>query len=88
MMDAAITRRKLIDLKGPVFDTLSREAKIHGVSLKKYIENVLEEDAARCRPAAPAGVHDSGILGLIGVAKHLAASSDPDDERLRYILSK
>ena len=88
MMDAVSTRRKLIDLRGSVFETLSREARNHGVSLKKYIETVLEEDAARHRPAAPAGVHDAGILGLIGVAKHIVASADPDDDRLQYILSK
>lgn len=88
MMDAVITRRKLIDLRGPVFETLSREARNRGVSLKKYIETVLEEDAAQHRPAAPAGVHDAGILGLVGVAKRIVASSDPDDDRLQYILSK
>lgn len=88
MMETVNTKRKLIDLRGPVFETLSREARSRGVSLKRYIETVLEEDAARHRPASSAGVHDAGILGLLGVAKHIVASADPNDDRLQYILSK
>lgn len=41
----AETTRKLIDIKAPVFNSLSLKAKRKGVSLKRYIEDLLEEDA-------------------------------------------
>lgn len=87
-MEANTTRRKLIDLRTPVFDALSVQAKKRGVSLKKYIETVLEEDAAQHRAPAPASVTDARILGLVGIARSLALSADPEDERAQYILSK
>jgi hypothetical protein len=87
-MDTVAAKRKLIDLKGPVFETLSLQARRQGVSLKKYIEGVLEDDA-RAHQAEWAGrVTDTRILGLVGIAKHAVAQADPDDERLQYILSK
>lgn len=88
IMGASISKRKLIDLRGPVFDSLSLEAKSRGVSLKKYIESVLEEEALRHRVEVVPGVHDPGILSLVGAAKNLVASPDPEDDRLQYILSK
>ena len=41
----AETTRKLIDIKAPVFNSLALKAKRKGVSLKRYIEDLLEEDA-------------------------------------------
>lgn len=87
-MEAQLSKRKLIDLRGPVFDSLSREAKYRGVSLKKYIETVLEEEALRLGENAFPGVRDPGILGLVGVARNLVDISNPEDDRLQYILSK
>ena len=40
------TTRKLIDIKNPTFRVLSIKAKKKGVSLKRYIEDLLEEDAS------------------------------------------
>ena len=38
------TTRKLIDIKAPTLLALSFKAKRKGVSLKRYIEEILEED--------------------------------------------
>lgn len=81
-------KRKLIDIKGTVFETLSLQAHREGMSLKKYIETLLEKDAERHRAERPAHITDQRILGLVGIAKRAAAEADPDDERLQYILSK
>lgn len=81
-------KRKLIDITGPVFETLSRQAHREGVSLKKYIETLLEKDAEQHRAEMPARITDPRILGLVGVARRAVAEAGPDDERLQYILSK
>ena len=82
------TTRKLIDIKAPVFNSLSLKAKRKGVSLKRYIEDLLEEDAYEKHRAAPAGVTDEKILSLIGLAKPSLRPSDLEDDRLQYILNK
>ncbi len=88
-MDTTVVKRKLIDLSAPVFTALTREAQKQGVSLKKYIENLLESEAERRRPAVPAGVTDPRIISLVGIAKGITLSpEDESDERLNYILSK
>jgi len=82
------TTRKLIDIKAPVFNSLSLKAKRKGVSLKRYIEDLLEEDAYKEHRDAPAGVTDEKILSLIGLAKPVIRPSDLEDDRLQYILNK
>lgn len=82
------TTRKLIDIKAPVFNSLSLKAKRKGVSLKRYIEDLLEEDAYKEHRDAPAGVTDGMILSLIGLAKPVIRPSDLEDDRLQYILNK
>ena len=82
------TTRKLIDIKAPVFNSLSLKAKREGVSLKRYIEDLLEEDAYKEHRDAPAGVTDGKILSLIGLAKPVIRPSDLEDDRLQYILNK
>ena len=80
--------RKLIDIKAPVFISLSTKARRKGVSLKRYIEDLLEEDAMKGSQPAPEGVTDIRILSLIGMAKPTVRPEEIDDDRLRYILSK
>ncbi len=82
------TTRKLIDIKNPTFRVLSIKAQKKGVSLKRYIEDLLEEDAAPKERQTPEGVTAERILSLIGIAKPSILPEDVDDERLNYILSK
>jgi hypothetical protein len=86
-MENAATR-KLIDIKAPVFLSLTQKARRKGVSLKRYIEDLLEEDAMTGSQSVPQGVTDAKILSLIGMAKPTVRPEDYDDERLNYILSK
>jgi len=82
-------KRKLIDISPSVFETLSIKAKGKRMSLKRYIESLLEEDARNEDRVEIQGVSDPRILGLIGSARHrVGYSADEEDERLQYILSK
>lgn len=85
MSTAAQNHRKLIDIKPEVFEFLSQEASRQGVSLKKYIENLLEDAC----PKEGKTVADSSISHLLGSAlpKHGTLASI-NDERLRHILAK
>ena len=85
-MESVAIKRKLIDLKPDVFRGLSLKAREKGVTLKRYIENVLEEDAAYTDASIPAGVTSPKIISLIGLAK--GANIDWEEERLKYLLSK
>ena len=80
--------RKLIDIKAPVFQNLTLKAKRKGVSLKRYIEDLLEDDAREERHSAPDGVTDEKIVSLIGMAKPAILPADVEDDRLQYILNK
>ena len=82
------TTRKLIDIKAPVFNSLALKARRKGVSLKRYIEDLLEEDAQEEHRAAPEGVTDEKVLSLIGLAKPSIRPADLEDDRLQYILNK
>ena len=84
----AESTRKLIDIKAAVFQNLTIKAKRKGVSLKRYIEDLLEEDAHEDHRAIPEGVTDGKILSLIGMAKPVIHPADLDDDRLQYILNK
>ncbi|MBQ9193020.1 MAG: hypothetical protein IJ156_04805 [Bacteroidales bacterium] len=83
-METAIAHRKLIDIKPAVFEELSLQASGQGVSLKRYIENLLEEACVSRR-----AVYSPGISRLIGSAipkgKDLSAIKD---DRFQYLLSK
>lgn len=84
METVAAPHRKLIDLKPAVFDGLSREAARHGVSLKRYIEDLLEQAC----PKSSVEVSPK-ILRLIGSAKPSKGPLEEiDDDRLQYLLSK
>lgn len=84
-METIVTpHRKLIDLKPAVFDSLTLEAKRTGVSLKKYIEDLLESACPQSNEAV------SGRIGrLIGSAKPKGVDIHAiGDDRLQYLLSK
>ena len=87
-MDTVISRRKLIDLKGSVFESLTLQARQQGVSLKRYIETVLEENAQQYRSDLSEHASDPRILSLVGIAKRSMKDVDPSDDRAQYILSK
>ena len=82
------TTRKLIDIKAPVFQSLTLKARRKGVSLKRYIEDLLEENAQEEHRPAPEGVTDEKVLSLIGLAKPSIRPADLEDDRLQYILNK
>lgn len=83
-MEAVTTHRKLIDIKPSVFEALSQHAQSKGISLKRYIETLLE-DACVSRKSE----YSPSISRLIGSAlpkgKDLSAI---DDDRFQYLLSK
>ena len=86
---APATKRKLIDIKQPVFLILSREAEEKSVSLKRLIEEMLEQ-AALQYSSRQAGEKElsPNIRRLIGSAKPAQDLAEIEDDRLQYILSK
>ena len=87
-MNTAAVTRKLIDIKAPVMKRLSMKAAGKGMSLKRYIESLLEAEAlAFSGEKSVEGVTSERILGLIGALK-LPDSIMIDDEKAKYILSK
>lgn len=86
-MESVAYKRKLIDIRPSIFEKLTIKAGRRGVSLKRYIEEMLEKDSEDVETLAPAGVSSHRILSLIGVAKG-AAGVDWEEERLKYLLSK
>jgi len=86
-MSTATVKRKLIDIQPAVFEKLSLKAGREGVSLKRYIENLLEEDSWSVDADVPEGISSPEIISLIGIAKG-KASVDWEDDRLKYLLSK
>ena len=86
-MDRATTR-KLIDIKPSVINVLKVKARSKGVSLKRYIEDLLEEDSNKDVLHVPEGVTNAKVIALIGVAKPSVDVDMIDDGRLQYILSK
>ena len=83
-------QRKLIDLRGPVVRAISIKARAKSLSFKRYVEQLIEEDAARDNSLSliPAEVTDPVLLGLVGIAAGQSPASEPADDRLDYILSK
>ena len=87
METTAAVKRKLIDLRMPVFESLSKAAVRERVSLKRYIENLLEEEARR--NTTDQAAYSSSVAKLIGSALPKKGKvSDIKDDRLQYILSK
>ena len=83
-METVAAHRKLIDIKPSVFEELSLVAQSHGVSLKRYIENLLEEACVSRKSA-----YSPGISRLIGSARPKGMDlSSIEDDRLQYLLSK
>ena len=86
---APATKRKLIDIKQPVFQILSLEAERESVSLKRLIENKLEEAAIQYSARNAGNLEISpNIRRLIGSAKPAQDLAQIEDDRLQYILSK
>lgn len=84
MEQVATVHRKLIDIKPSVFDSLSLEAAREGVSLKRYIEDILEKACPKSHVC-----YGEGISRLIGSALPKQGNlSSIDDDRLQYLLSK
>lgn len=87
MIPTTATKRKLIDIKQSVFDALSYEASKKRISLKRYIEEILEEASITQRGNHQG--HSQAVTKLMGSA--LPKQGDIaaiDDDRLEYILSK
>lgn len=83
-METITAHRKLIDIKPDVFDSLSLEAKRQGMSLKRFIEQTLENACPR-----KTSYGKSSISRLIGSAKPKNADlSAIEDDRLQYLLSR
>lgn len=82
-------QRKLIDLRAPVVMAISAKAKAKSMSFKKYVEHLVEQDAASGNGLAliPEEVTDPVLLGMVGIAAGNPDTGKPDD-RLDYILSK
>lgn len=87
-METVAVHRKLIDIDQSAFATLSVEAKGRKMSLKKYIEVLLEEESARIRKNKSIKASPR-ILALVGSAKPIGRDiSSIEDDRLQYLLSK
>lgn len=86
-MSTSITRRKLIDIRSDVFSVLSDKARRKNVSLKRYIEDLIVDDAMNSDIVVPEGVTSRKIISLIGIAKS-GVDIDWEEERLKYLLSK
>ena len=85
-METAV-RRKLIDIKEPVFRALSLDATRHRVSLKRHIENILEQSCSENIYSSQK--HSAAVNRLMGSARKPGVSiKDIEDERLQYLLSK
>lgn len=69
-MERPDTKRKLIDISEPTIEALSFQAKAEGVSLKKYIERLLDKAAERSRSSIPDSVTDPRIRGLLGIIRY------------------
>ena len=82
-MPTVTAHRKLIDIKPFVFESLSLEAARQGTSLKRFIENLLEQACPKRE------VPSVGISRLVGSALPKdKESSSIDDDRFQYLLSK
>ena len=82
-------QRKLIDLRAPVVRAISIKARAKSLSFKRYVEQLIEEDAAKDNSLSliPEEVTDPVLLGMVGIAAGNTDTGKPDD-RLDYILSK
>lgn len=88
METAVKTHRKLIDIKVPVMNALSLEAQKRQVSLKKYIEDMLEESVYSGKSFG-SSEFSPAINRIIGSAKIKGMDLDKiQDDRLQYLLSK
>ena len=91
METLSLNKRKLIDIRKPVFEALSEEARRQDVSLKRLIENMLEAAAKeidRENNKSLVSVNPK-IRRLIGSAKPQGRSlAELQDDRLQYLLSK
>lgn len=90
-METVLThKRKLIDIRMPVFETLSEEAQRTNVSLKKFIESLLEMKAEEIRQNEISVTPPSDLLRkLVGSARSEQFSPEElEEERLKYLLAK
>ena len=89
-MESVSSKRKLIDIKQPVFQLLSQEANERQISLKRLIEDMLDKAARQYEERRRNEMAISPVIRqLIGSAKPAGrAVSEIEDDRLQYILSK
>lgn len=88
-MEDTYNHRKLIDLSGQVFGILSMDAGRQHVSLKRYIEDLLEERAAELSSKVAALDISPSIMRLVGSALPKEGRlNEIADDRLEYLLSK
>ena len=88
-MTDSYNHRKLIDLSGQVFGILSMDAGRQHISLKRYIENLLDERARALSSKADALDISPRVLRLVGSALPQEGKVDEiEDDRLEYLLSK
>ena len=89
-MESVAIKRKLIDLKPGVVGILSEKAAMAGLSLKRYLESVLEEEALKTeRDRKLKNVHSPKIRNLVGIIRLDSSRMEAiEDGRLKYILSK
>lgn len=90
-METVLThKRKLIDIRMPVFETLSKEAQRTNVSLKKLIETLLEATAEEIQQHEVSATPQSEMIRrLVGSARSEQFSPEElEEERLKYLLAK
>lgn len=89
-MQTVALKRKLIDLKPGVVGILAEKAALAGVSLKRYLETILEEEALKSeRDRKLENVRSQRIRNLVGIIRMEPSKIEAiEDDRLKYILSK
>ena len=82
------TTRKLIDLKPSVIRSINCKAKMRNMTFKRYVEELITEDAKNIdsNENAYSEIQSQELLSLVGIVKDIKA--DGTDDKLDYILSK
>lgn len=80
------TVRKLIDVELPVVRILSQKARSRNMTFKRYVEQLIERDAASGSSAPGLDcIESEDLKSLVGIAK---TKRSVRDDKLEYILSK
>lgn len=80
--------RKLIDLEPSVIRIINCKARNRNMSFKRYVEDLIREDAKDVSELEDAysDIGSQELLSLVGIAKEI--KEDKTDDKLNYILSK